>query len=167
MWNTGTKIVANGFHYAIKLVDLEDQSRSIIVPPRTARMWDDTIIPWCANDNEAREKPFVVKNLETNDNILIIFQRYDNNTVHTYSYADNSDPILLHLPYNKSTRIYDSIGGPMYLAPQSRIDLFVQDARISRNPSAKVVKRVWGAPAGLTVADAQSILNEATAYWYT
>lgn len=165
MWNTGTKIVANGFPYTIKLLDLEDHSRSIIVPPRAARMWDDTIVPWCDNDAEARAKPFSVSNLETGEVILVVFQRFDDNTVHAYSYADSTDD--LQLPYSKSRRIHDSLGGDSYLAPQSRIDLFLHDARVARDPHAKIVKRVWGAPAGLSVADAQTVLNEATAYWYT
>lgn len=165
MWNTGTKIVANGLHHAIKLLDLEDKSRSIVVPPRSARMWDDTIVPWCDNDDEARRKPFSISNVETGEVLLVIFQKYADNTVRFYSYADSTDD--LQLPYSKAQRAHDSIGGDGHLAPQSRIDLFVHDARVAHDATSKIVKRVWGLPAGLGIADAQSLLHEATTYWKT
>ena len=163
MWNTGTKIVANGFRHSIRLVDQEDPSRQIVVPARTARMWDDTIVPWCNDDAEVG-KSFLVSNVETGGAILVVFQRFDNDTIHFFSYSDPGIGTAF-LPYSESKQIFSSMSGNDRLAPQSRIDLFMHDSAAESGTSTHKLTRVWGMPAGLTESAAQKILDEAAAFW--
>ena len=149
-WNTGARIIANGLDHPIRIVDMENDGRFIIVPARAARMWDGTIYPWCNSNDEVSRKSFKVTNMDTNQTDYYLFQQYNADVLCYYKHPAANN--LLFLPaYDERLAVSDSAPGGGQLGPVSNADIFIMKTH------------VWGMNASNDVGGAHYLLDRALA----
>jgi hypothetical protein len=79
MWNTGCNVIYNRTaKRLLYVVDGEDPSRTLIIPPEDELTFNRTILPWADKDSEVTSKAFRVLYFSNNKfkGWLYIFQDY-------------------------------------------------------------------------------------------
>lgn len=128
VWNTGCNVVYNRTaKRLLRIIDGEDQSRTLVVEPSNEESFKGTIVPWADKDSEVTSKAFRVMYYSNTTGKFkgwfYIFQNYNNNLVSWVDWTSAS-------PFDEATPTSEAA---------SYIDVQI-DADEEGNPTVEIVK---------------------------
>jgi hypothetical protein len=128
VWNTGCNVVYNRTaKRLLRIIDGEDQSRTLVVEPSNEESFKGTIVPWADKDSEVTSKAFRVMYYSNTTGKFkgwfYIFQNYNNNLVSWVDWTSAS-------PFDEATPASEAA---------SYIDVQI-DADEEGNPTVEIVK---------------------------
>jgi hypothetical protein len=89
MWNTGCNVVYNRTSKrALYIVDGEDPTRMLVVPPGGEAAFNGTIAPWANSDSEVTSKAFRVEYFTSAQNLRGWFYVYQDYKTDLVCWAD-------------------------------------------------------------------------------
>jgi len=118
MWNTGCNRISNRLNAPLFILDGEDTSLKIQIPPGGVSNWESVIFPWCNRNEEIVKKAFRVTNQHTGKTFLYIYQDFHSNEI-CWSLSDDEDM------WTNRRVVTDAQNRDARLAPKSAIDIMI------------------------------------------